>query len=228
MELDKRILKAVYKYVKDGQIIAIGTSTLGEMLLQAIVDKIKRQELKAKIMPTSFRFANYLVDNQIEIANINEEEIDLAVEFGNSVDEQFNFIKNESTSFVRDKMIALSAEELIVITDEKNFGKLKRTLPLEVMDFGVRKTLIQLESLGDARLRMDEKGPIRTETDNVIIDLKADEVYSLEDLEIQAKNIPGVIETGLFLRYADRVLILGDKLTVQSRIEKEKEELIYR
>ena len=42
---------------------------------------------------------------------------------------------------------------------------------------------------------------------------------SLDDLEYQTKEIPGVLETGLFIGYADRIVLMdGKKITVKSRI----------
>ena len=45
----------------------------------------------------------------------------------------------------------------------------------------------------------------------------------MEDLEFQAKDIPGVLETGLFIGYADRVLLHNGKLDMLSRLDYSKQ-----
>ena len=53
-----------------------------------------------------------------------------------------------------------------------------------------------------------------------LADVECDEIYSLEDLEFQAKTIAGVLETGLFMEYADRIILHNDRIEVKSRIQK--------
>ena len=63
----------------------------------------------------------------------------------------------------------------------------------------------------------------KTETGHYVIDVNVDEIYSLEDLEFQAKDIPGVLETGLFIGYADRVLLHNGRLDMLSRLDYSKQ-----
>ena len=85
---------------------------------------------------------------------------------------------------------------------------------------------MQLEKLGKATLREKKGKPFKTETGHYVIDVKVDEIYSLEDLEFQAKDIPGVLETGLFIGYADRILIHSNKLKMLSRLDYSKQNQI--
>ena len=109
------------RYIKPGMILAFGASEHSETFLKKIAFKIEEKNLKISVVPTSHRIASIIADLGINKASINEKEIDLAFEFVAQVDKDFNFVKKDSTSFVRDKMIAQSAEELVVITDKKNF-----------------------------------------------------------------------------------------------------------
>ena len=81
----------------------------------------------------------------------------------------------------------------------------------------------QLEKLGMAKARERNGKMFKTETGHYIIDVNVDEIYSLEDLEFQAKDIPGVLETGLFIGYADRVLLHNGKLDMLSRLDYSKQ-----
>jgi len=219
---EERIEEFVAKYVKDGQVIGVGSNKLGEHFLRKIALKKEQEKLELKIVPTSASMAAMLSQLHLPSASLDEKEVDLAIEFVDLVDKQYNFVKRESMSFVRDKMIAQSAEELIVITEEKNLTKvIYGGIPFEVVPFWWKRTLIQLESLGTAKIRMKEGSYFKTESGNYIIDVLVTHVQDPDDFELEAKNIPGVIETGLFIGYADRIILHNGKIEVKSRIRKE-------
>lgn len=228
MMLEEEVIDAlVDKYLRNKATIALGTSTHSETFLKKIAIKVVDKELNVKIVPTSFELATLCTSLKLPIASINDKEIDVAFEFASMVDNQFNFIKRDSKSLIRDKMIAQSATELIVVAEKKDYVKrLQGIIPFEIDSFGAERTLLQLDEFGEASFRLKENGErFTTESGNYIVDVKFDQVYSLEDLEYDTKKIPGVIETGLFLGAADRLLLHNDKIEVKSRIIKLEEEV---
>jgi ribose 5-phosphate isomerase A len=57
---------------------------------------------------------------------------------------------------------------------------------------------------GIPKLRTGEKGyPFITENGNIIFDTSFDRLSSIPTNELNLKNIPGIIEVGLFTRRAD-------------------------
>ena len=117
-------------------------------------------------------------------------------------------------------MIAQSAAVLVTVAEEKNFvSRLKGRIPFEITPFGWKRTLSQLEMFGKAKLREENGKPLKTETGNYLIDVDCDEIYSIDDLDYQAKNIPGVLETGIFIGYADKIVLHNNKIVVKSRTE---------
>ena len=156
---------------------------------------------------------------KIPVVSLDEVDIDLAFDFVDQVDEDFNYISNETTSLIRDKMIALDAEEMLVICDEKEFvKKLDWPISAEVSSFAINKTIAQLMNLGEVKLRMDKDKPVLSETGHYFIDINLDEVYDTDDIDFQVKKIPGVLETSLFNGFADRVILHGTQLLVKSRL----------
>jgi len=221
---DETIEALVAKYVGNNMVLSFGTSRHTPKFIKKLAIKMEAEGVQASVVPTSREIASLLSAIGIPHASINDQEIDLAVEFVDLVDHQFNYVKRDSSSLVRDKMIAQSAAELIVITEKENYAKmLHGWIPFEVCVFGWKRTLLQLEKLGEAGLRMQDSRPFKTETNHYIIDAKVDEIYSLEELEFQAKEIPGVLETGLFLGYADRVLLHNGSLQMKSRLDYSKQ-----
>ena len=221
--LNDRLCALLFKYVKRKQVVAVSNSAVGEQFCKKLALHAEQHNLQLSFIPTSFSMGKLLHSLHAAIASLNDKEIDLAFDFVDSVDEGFHFIKLHSTSLVRDKMIAVSAAELIVVAREESYGRLSNVIPMEVVDFGVTKTLAQLENLGYPSLRVKENRPFKTETGNVLVDVVVDRVHALEDIETEAKDIPGVIETGLFLDYADRIVLQGERnLEVKSRLQHER------
>ena len=220
---DRHIEHLIARYVKTGDLIALGTSELGKRFLKKLAFALEEEDVdlwNVSIVPTSFEIATIASSFGIKLESINEREVDIAIEFADKVDLQFNYIKADSSSLVRDKMIAQSAAELIVVTEEKNYGeKLKGTIPFEISTFGWKRTVNQLSVFGRASLRMKNKKPYRTESGNCLADVVFDEIYDLHDLEFKGKEIPGVLETGLFLGYADRVITHNGQVKIKSRME---------
>ncbi|MCD6478958.1 MAG: ribose 5-phosphate isomerase A [Candidatus Diapherotrites archaeon] len=226
--LEEEIIEAlVEKFLRNNTSVALGTSPHAKTFLKKIALKAAEKELKVRIIPTSLELATLCTSLKLPIASINDREVDLAIEFATMVDTQFNFIKRETTSLIRDKMIAQSASEMIVVGEEESYVKrLHGIIPFEVDSFGAERTLLQLDEFGEAEFRLKKNGErFVTESGNYIIDVRFDQIYSLDDLEYDTKKIPGVIETGLFLGCADRIVLHNDRIKVKSRIMKLEEEV---
>ena len=217
------------RYIKPDMVLAFGTSHHSEMFLKKIALAIEEEKIKVSVIPTSHRIAGILSSLKIPTASISDHEVDLAFEFASQIDKDYNFVKQDFSSLVRDKMIAQSAEELIVISEKDSLvEKITGIIPCEIVHFGWKRTLIQLQKLGEVKLRKEKGKEFRTETNHLVADVKVDEIYDLEEIELQAKEIPAVIETGLFIGYADRIILHHHGLEVKSRLdfEKQKEEAV--
>ncbi|MBN1941611.1 MAG: ribose 5-phosphate isomerase A [Candidatus Diapherotrites archaeon] len=228
MVLKEETIEAIAaRYIKHGAVLAFGTSHHSEVFLKKIAMRIEEEKMKIKVIPNSHRIASVLHDLKIPTVSLNDVEIDLAFEFVSQVDRDFNFVKKDSMSLVRDKMIAQSAAELIVITEKENFAeRINGVIPCEIVPFGYKRTLLQLQKLGEVKLREKGGKEFRTETNNLIADVAVDEIYDLNEIEFQAKEVPGVIETGLFIGYADRIILHNHGMEVKSRMDFEKQEKI--
>jgi len=220
MMLDDHVEALLEKYVKDETNISFGTGPINKIFLKKLARYIAENTLQIKVVPTSMELGELCSQLNIETISLDEAEVDLAFDFVDQVDEDFNYISNETTSLVRDKMIAQEAGEYVVVCEDKNFVKqLKYDLSLEVCPFAINKTLLQVMLLGEATHKLKANGqPHLSETGNHFIDVKIDEIYTVEDIEYMTKRIPGVLETSLFVGYADRVILTGSTLTVKSRL----------
>jgi len=220
---ENHIENLIIRYIKDKDVVSIGSSLLGEKFIKKLALSLEEKHIpidSIEFIPTSMRNAAVASSVGLPIADINETEVDVAIEFVDLVDDNYNFIKRNSASFVRDKMIAQSAGILIVIADEENYiKKLLGKIPFEIATFGWKRTLNQLDVLGIARRRMNGEVPFKTETGHYVVDVKIDNIFSYDDLEFESKQIPGVLETGLFVGFADKIILHGKKIQLLSRTE---------
>ncbi|MEK6958987.1 MAG: ribose 5-phosphate isomerase A [archaeon] len=219
MLLDDHVEALLEKYIKNNSVVSFGTGTTNENFLKKLGLYIERNTLTIKVVPTSHAIAELCKNLKIKAASLDDVEVDLAFDFVDQVDEDFNYISNETTSLIRDKMIAQDTAELIVVCEEKDFVPvLNAPIRLEVSPFAFKKTMFQVMNLGEAKQALNQKMPIISETGNFFVDVTPDEVYTVDDLDYQAKRIPGVLETSLFVGYADRAIIHGSTITVKSRM----------
>ena len=220
MLLDEHVEELLEKYVKDDQIISFGTGPLNKVFLKKLALYVEDNNLNISVVPTSHALGELCAQLKMKTASLDDVEVDIAFDFVDQVNRDFDYISNETTSLIRDKMIAKEAGELIIVCEEKNFvDMLFGIFTLEVNPFAVKKTIVHAMNLGEATLREINGQPVKSETGNYFIDIKFDQIYSVSDLDYQAKNIPGVLETSLFIGYADRVLLHSDeKVLVRSRM----------
>ncbi len=219
---DDHIESLIARYVKDGDCVSIGSGELGERFVKRLAIALESKHIpiwNVDFVPTSFRMASVASSMGLPIADINEREVDVAIEFVDQVDGSYNFVKRNSASFVRDKMIAQSAGILVAIAPEGGFTeKIRGNVPYEISAFGWKRTLNQLDGFGKARRRLRKDGlPEKTETGNYMIDVEFDRLFNYEELELLTKNIPGVVESGLFVGYADKIVLHGKRIQLMSR-----------
>ncbi len=136
--------------------------------------------------------------------------IDVTIDGADEVDPSFNLIKGMGGALLREKMVAFaSLEEIIVVDDSKLVDELgtRSPLPIEVARFGHKLTKQALEGLGcKARLMGGDK-PFMTDNGNLIYECRFERIEDPESLEIEIHLIPGVVESGLFIDLATKVII---------------------
>jgi ribose 5-phosphate isomerase A len=135
-------------------------------------------------------------------------------------------IKGGGGALFKEKIIMYSANERIILADSKKFvTEFTLPIPIEVHPFARSTVTKRLESMGiigsitnsshinnlqdksDVNLtatpiiRTIQKGyPFITENGNIILDTEFSGILNIEKAEQEIKNIPGVIEVGLFAR----------------------------
>lgn len=204
-------LKAV-DYVQDGMVIGLGTGSTAKHMILALGERIRRG-LKIRGVPTSQETADLARSQGIAlIESDNTWTLDLAIDGADQVDPQLCLIKGGGGALLKEKIVAAAARQLIIVVDHtKRVPMLGNSfpLPIEVVPFGWGNTAKQLEAIaGKAVLREREGRPFRTEAGHFILDLHVGSITDPADLEIRLNQVPGVVETGLFVGRTS-LLIVG-------------------
>lgn len=144
--------------------------------------------------------------------------LDLTIDGADEIDPELRLIKGGGGAHLREKIVAMASERLVVIADQtKRVERLGRfPLPIEVVEFGVGSTLSLIEALaadagchGAITRRMAGGAPFRTDGGNLVLDCAFGGIGDPEALAAALEMIPGVVEHGLFLGVCDTAIIAG-------------------
>jgi len=138
-------------------------------------------------------------------------ELDLAVDGADEVDAELRLLKGGGGALLREKIVASAARRFVVVAEaEKRVERLGRgfRLPVEIVRFGWRDTRRRLAGLlPDAPRRSVGDEPYQTDEGHYILDCALAPEADPDALDAQVNLIPGVVEHGLFIDMAERVLL---------------------
>jgi ribose 5-phosphate isomerase A len=185
---------AAVDYVKDGMVVGLGTGSTTKHLVMALGEKVKTG-LKIRGVSTSQETASLAA--RYGIAVIDHEprwRLDVAFDGADQVDPSFNLIKGGGGALLKEKIVAASARQFVVMVDyTKRVPVLGGTfpLPIEVVPFGWGNTARQIEVLTQSRRAPRRSGaPFRTESGNLIVDVHLATIDRPPDLEVASLTFP--------------------------------------
>lgn len=203
-------LEAV-SYIKNGMQVGLGTGSTAFYMIEALGDKIKNG-LDIKAVATSVETEKHAKKLGIPIISLAAaKRLDVTIDGADEVDDHMQLIKGGGGALLREKIVAHNTSFNIIIADSsKRVSKLgKFKLPLETIPFATQLILQELEKMGlHPKQRMNGSEAYRTDENNDIVDVDIwDSTLQLTELEQKLKQIPGIVETGLFLDSTQLVLI---------------------
>ena len=210
--------RAALEFVKNEMTVGLGTGSTAKIFVDLLAQKVFTEGLKIRVLATSSATNKQARQLGLPLTTIDDvKKIDLVVDGADEVDPKLIMIKGGGGALLQEKIVAESSERMIVIVDEsKIVDKLgKFPLPVEVIKFGsdfTRKRIInELKKLGyteiSANWRFEEERLFLTDEGHYILDLELNQVTEHNILNRSIKGVTGVVETGLFINLADRVLI---------------------
>jgi ribose 5-phosphate isomerase A len=209
-----RVAAHAMKRVQDGMVLGLGTGRAAEAFIQRLGERV-RAGLHVRGVPTSKRSEELARKLQIEILPLEEvDRVHIAFDGADEVTPELGLTKGLGGALLRERVVAYEADVFVVlVTPEKLVAKLgsRTPIPIEVVPFALPTATRNLEKLGGKpRLRAKADGfPYQTDNANYILDTDFGPIDDPRDVHARARQIPGVVDTGLFLDMADVVLV-GD------------------
>jgi ribose 5-phosphate isomerase A len=216
----KRLAAAeAVKLVEPEMTLGLGTGSTAAHFIDLLGERV-RGGLAVTGVPSSEDTRRRALAAGIDLVEPDETTvIDLAVDGTDEVDLRLNLIKGGGGALLREKIIASAARRFVVIADaSKRVAELGAyPLPVEIDRFAfgltvrrVREALAASNLPGKLRLRMGRQGaPFLSDGGHYILDCALGRIHDAAGLEKALASIAGVVESGLFVGLADRVILGG-------------------
>lgn len=207
------------EFVKPGMKLGLGTGSTAAKFLELLGRRVA-SGLDVVGVPTSEATRVLAMRHGIPLTTLDEHpELDLAIDGADEIDGDLNLIKGGGGALLREKIVAMASERMIVIADSaKRVARLGAfPLPVEIVPFGARATLRLIEAAsqdigckGRIALRKAASGDnFVTDGGNFIVDCAFGPILEAEALGDVLEMIPGVVEHGLFIGIADTAILAG-------------------
>lgn len=223
MNLKQQSAEFALNYVKSGMFVGLGTGSTTAYFIDMLGERLAAGTLQnIKAVPTSSgtaakaKAAGILLTT---LADVYQERkpplLDIAVDGADEVDPDLNMIKGLGRALLREKIVEIHTEQFIVIVDESKIVPRLGTrgpLPVEITPFEAEATIIWLNSLGcHAELWREEDGSLVVTDNGNYLALCSFEggIPNAHALALVLSERPGVVEHGLFLNMARRVIVAG-------------------
>lgn len=202
-------LEAV-SYIKNGQIIGLGTGSTAYYAIMEVGALVKNG-LQIRAVPTSEQTRELATTLGIPLVDINKvEAIDITIDGADEFNDQLELIKGGGGALLREKIVASVTRQQIIIADaSKQVQKLGAfKVPIEVIPFAGNAVAGKLRDYnGVATLRKKDHEIFVTDQGNYILDTDFGLIDDPATLAAALDHITGVVEHGLFINLADRVIV---------------------
>ena len=220
--------KRACEFVEDGMKLGLGTGSTAAWMVRCLADRIDKEGLRVKGVPTSNRTADLAKELGIETISLDQAgQLDLTIDGTDEFDENLNLVKGGGGALLQEKVVAAASDKMIVIADTgKSVNQLgKFPLPVEVLGFGINSSQSLLEKLLHSqdvdqsiiKTRMSNNLPFITDEGNYILDLHLGRIGDPATLNVTLNQVPGVVENGLFVNMCDLILIGYEDGTVYEK-----------
>ncbi|PGB32951.1 ribose-5-phosphate isomerase RpiA, partial [Bacillus wiedmannii] len=129
-------------FVKDGMKVGLGTGSTVYWAIQKLGERIK-EGLSFQAVPTSKETEVLAKQLNISLISLNDvQSLDLTIDGADEIDANLQLIKGGGGALLREKIVATSSKELIIIADESKLVTHLGTfpLPVEIIPFSWKQT----------------------------------------------------------------------------------------
>ncbi len=198
------------QYIENGMRVGLGTGTTAKHVLELLGERV-RGGLKIVGLPTSSGTAALARQLGIPLTTFSEtQELDVAIDGADEVGPDLALIKGGGGALLYEKIVATAARTFIVVVGEGKVVPALGTFPLPVEVIPLAAPLVErrLKNLrASPVLRMRGTEPFLTDEKNLIFDCHYGTIADPAKTAAELRAIVGVVEHGLFLDMAARVIV---------------------
>jgi len=195
--------RAAVQLLPKSGVLGLGTGSTAKLFIDEI-GRLVKEGAKYIGVPTSAASRTQAAALGIPLLDdVGPWEIDVCVDGADEVDEALALIKGGGGALTREKIVNQSSKTNVIIVDASKLSRRlgeKWPVPVEVMQFGHASTARELGRFGEPKLREKDGKPFVTDAGGLIYDVKCGVIEDAAALEKALDAIPGVAETGLFIR----------------------------
>ncbi|VEN34834.1 unnamed protein product [Callosobruchus maculatus] len=206
---------AVDDHIKSGYIVGIGSGSTVVFAVDRLAERVRNENLKVKCIPTSFQARQLIIDNKLTLTDLDVDPVlDVCIDGADEVDSNMTLIKGGGGCLLQEKIVASNAKKLIIIADytkdsQKLGDQYKKGIPIEVVPIAYVPISNKIKERfgGSLELRMAVKkaGPVVTDNGNFVLDwTNFNQDSDWEKVNSELLHIPGLVETGLFIKMASK------------------------
>ncbi|MDO4937837.1 MAG: ribose-5-phosphate isomerase RpiA, partial [Sutterellaceae bacterium] len=193
-ELKQCVAQAAIDYVKDGEILGVGTGSTVDFFIDAL--KASGKQIPACVS-SSVRSTKKLEALGFKVVDLNEvDEIGVYVDGADEINATFDMVKGGGGALTREKIVASVSRKFVCIADASKKVEVlgKFPLPVEVIPMAVNSVAKQLKALGGEPVLRD----FTTDNGNTILDVHGLSITDPKALEDKINGFAGVVTVGLF------------------------------
>jgi len=195
------------KFVKDNYVIGLGSGRAATTLVKSLASLIRVKKYNIIAVPTSLQIKLIAEARGIPVVESDQvDHIDVVFDGADQINSQKFVIKGGGGALLRENILFSLAKKIVIMADKTKFVKnFTRTVPVEVHPLARNSVTNTIQKLGGkTTLRSLDRGyPFFTENGNIILDCDFGTIKNPKALTQKIKQIPGVLESGIFLRKPD-------------------------
>ena len=195
------------KFVKNNYVIGLGSGRAATTLVKSLASFIRVKKYNIKGVPTSLQIKLIAEERGIPVVESDQvDHIDVVFDGADQINSQKFVIKGGGGALLRENILFSLAKKIVIMADKTKFVKnFTRTVPVEVHPLARNSVTNALQKFGGkSTLRSLDRGyPFFTENGNIILDCDFGTIKNPKALTQKIKQIPGVLESGIFLRKPD-------------------------
>ncbi|PJD93593.1 MAG: ribose 5-phosphate isomerase A [Legionella sp.] len=210
-----QVAMAALDYIKDHQIIGVGTGRTVNCFIEALSQHNHRIDA---CVASSIETARRLKEHGFVVLELPVvERVDIYFDGADEVNHQHQMIKGGGGALTREKILATAAQTFVCMIESHKWVDHLGQFPIAIEVLPMARSLAARALVNLGGDPVYRQGFV-TDNGNIILDVYHMDTARFLDLEFEIKHIPGVVETGLFMHCKADVVLSAGPLGVETRV----------